>query len=196
MDLSWLTSLFGAIGGGVFVIAVAGFFGRSLVDHWLRQKLQDFQSRLDQSLEDTKATLRRAEYLYEFQMEAARDFQQLMKDLEPKRLPGQDHLEAMSDFSAHSLGVVAGRIDDYLNVHEPVLPEKLVKQLKQMAWTATDLWGDVAEGYSDPDYLLDGANYKRVSDLYEGLHTAQRMLRNLIWTAPQSEYFVGAQTKT
>jgi len=165
--LEIVLSVLGALGGGALIV---GGFAHWLGNLWAKRLIQDEKAKLDLEIESHKVKLRKSEFLFEKEYEAASKFVALLRSILPRySYPDMDWYEAC-DHIAHDFGKIEHKINDYLATHGAVLPDTVVDLLV----TAMGIAGETQFEITGPE-VPTSAN-KAANTLYEKLHEAEQKL--------------------
>ena len=187
VNWDWFSAVMGFIGGTAAVGAAFTWAAQKLLGYFADKRLKAWQNELDHSLENARASLRREEYLYDHQMNAARDYLKLYNDIMPsRRHPDMDFSEALDDLAA-SMGTIEPKLTNFMNEHQAVLPVNVSTQV----WKVINL---ANEATYETHYVSDGTSQnleqqheKVVEKVWDELGSAHEMIRNLVWVKPGQE---------
>ncbi len=115
--------ILGALGGGAIII---GAFAQWLGKYWASHLIQDAKAKLDSELESYKVGLRKSEFWFEREFEAAKELNSIYRDVIPRLgFPDMDFSDAC-DQIAMKFDELAGQLRRFLKSHGPVIPEEVV----------------------------------------------------------------------
>ena len=188
--LQWL----GGLSLSVATIALAAlglvkFVARNFAATSLEKAKSDFQkdvenakSQLQKDLEKHKYNIRRDEFLFEKQYLAVTHFMEMKRQLFPREnRPDFDMADAMEHFAVDEVGKLEGKLFDYLERHQAVLPDTIITKTEwiascaregQMHWIALDGAGH---------YVARMDTLNEVAELWKELECLEKDLRELIW---------------
>ena len=116
-------AILGSLGGGVLII---GAFTKWLGDLWAKRLIQNEKKKLDEEIESYKIKLKKSEFIFQKEFEAASELVALIRSFLPTYShPQMDWYEACDEI-AHDFGKIEVRLDDYLSKHGAVLKENVV----------------------------------------------------------------------
>ena len=144
MNLHDLTTIAATVllsigGGGVIVLGLANWIGKILANKYVEKLKHEIQ----QELESHKTRLRKSEFLFQKEFEAASTFISLHRGLLPRyRLPEMEWREACADF-ALSFDHVEKTLESYIASHGAALKrdtlERLASAKTKAAWGKLDV---------------------------------------------------------
>lgn len=112
-------------GGGAIVLGLSNWIGRMLADRYVEKLKHEIQ----QDLETYKTRLRKSEFLFQKEFEAASGFITLRRSLMPKyRFPEMEWHDACEDF-AGDFGKVEKKLEQYLATHGAALNDETLERL-------------------------------------------------------------------
>lgn len=181
---AWQTILL-AFGGNAALLAVLGLLGKSLLEKFIARDTKRFESEMKartdaeierlrnellRSAESYKVQLKKSEFLFQKEFEAASAFTALFQSLHPGfNHPHMDWNDACDEI-AHDFGKIEIRLGDFLAKFGSVLTDEERKILTAAMSDAGFGKFDVSDGEVAPE-----AN-KQAGELYENLQTLQAKL--------------------
>jgi len=130
MNWSQITSIAATIvvslgGGGAIVLGLSQWIGRILADRYVEKLKHEIQ----QEVESFKTKLRKSEFLFQKEFEAASEFMALRRRLMPKyRFQDMDWHDACEDF-AHDFAKVEKELERYVAAHGAALNRGAIEGL-------------------------------------------------------------------
>lgn len=116
-------AILGSLGGGVLIV---GAFTKWLGDLWAKRLIQNEKKKLDEEMESYKIKLKKSEFIFQKEFEAASELVALIRSFLPTYShPQMDWYEACDEI-AHDFNKIELRLDDYLSKHGAVLKENVV----------------------------------------------------------------------
>ncbi|RKQ89511.1 hypothetical protein [Maricaulis maris] len=182
-DWHWFPAVIGFLGGASAIGAAMVWGARQAVAHFAARNLHKWQNELDRSLENAKASLRREEYLYSFQMAAARDMLKLVSEVAPNR-SHDDFIDAMESFARFGLSSLERRLEKFMDEHQAILPEHVAKEIWAVAELANEASRDTHYLAEDLNCPLATRDEAIVIKVWEQLGIAQEKVRELVWHKP------------
>jgi len=159
-------------GGGAIVLGLSNWIGRLLADRYVEKLKQEIQ----QEIESYKTKLRKSEFLFQKEFDAASQFIELRRRLSPRhRFPDMEFHDACEDFACNFTSVEKG-LEDYIATHGAALSQGVLDRL-------SDALAAVAAGkfeVSNGEVSREGAKVsERVMDEMEEV---ERELRDAVRT--------------
>lgn len=130
MSWSELTSIVATFivslgGGGAIVLGLSHWIGKMLADRYVEK----LKSEIQQEIESYKTKLRKSEFLFQKEFEAASEFMVLKQSLMPKyRFPDMEWHDACEDF-AGKFAKVEKELERYMATHGAALNQEAVDRL-------------------------------------------------------------------
>lgn len=125
-------------GGGVVLVAICGFVSKFVADRTieghkaaLNTELERVKSELAKESESHKLTLRKAELLFDRELQAVSDFGVLYRQIVPEYSRPDMEWEDACDIVAGRFVAIEKQLEDYLTKHAPVLTEALREKLRR-----------------------------------------------------------------
>lgn len=181
---TWQTVLL-AFGGNAALLAVLGLLGKSLLEKLIVRDTKQFESdlkakadaeierlrnELARSVESYKVQLKKSEFLFQKEFEAASSFSALLQSIHPGfNHPWMDWYEAC-DKIAESFGKIEIRLSDFLAKYGAVLTDEERGLLTSAISDAGYGKFDITDGEVDPE-----AN-KQAGILYNNLQSLEKQL--------------------
>jgi hypothetical protein len=144
-------------GGGTIVLGLANWIGKLLGDRYVEKLKHEIQ----EELESYKTKLKKSEFLFQKEFEAASQFVALRRRFYPRyRFPDMDWGDACEDFAAHFEDVEKA-LDAYIADHGAVLGKEVLDQVSRaMGQAATGKFevnkdGATSAGLKAADEVLD-----------------------------------------
>jgi hypothetical protein len=133
-------------GGGAIVLGLSNWFGKILADRYVEQLKHEIQ----QEIESYKTKLRKSEFLFQKEFEAASQFLALRRRLVPRyRFPEMEWSDACEDF-ASNFEKVEKELEAYMATHGAALNRKaldrLSKAIEQTESGKFEVSGDTVSG--------------------------------------------------
>ena len=114
-----------SLGGGAIVLGLANWIGKILANKYVEKLKHEIQ----QELESHKTRLRKSEFLFQKEFEAASAFISLRIRLLPRyRFPDMDWSDACADF-AHNFEHIENTLESYIATHGAALQNETLKRL-------------------------------------------------------------------
>lgn len=112
------TVILGSLGGGVLIV---GAFTKYLGDLWAKRLIQNEKKKLDDELESYKTKLKKSEFIFQKEYEAASELVALIRNILPTyNRPEMSWDEACDDI-AHNFNKIEVRLNDFLSRNGAVL---------------------------------------------------------------------------
>ena len=159
-------SILGSLGGGALIV---GAFAKWLSDFWANRLIQNAKTRLDAEMESYKIKLKKSEFIFQKEFEAASELVALIRGFLPTyKHPQMDWHEACDEI-AHDFNKIELRLDDYLSKHGAVLKENVVDLISVCIAIAAENKFAITS-LEVPEVANDAAN-----NLYNKLQEAERI---------------------
>src|SRR5208282_3422949 len=138
--LELAASIIASVGGaGAIIFGLSNKLGKIWADRLMEkekakysQELEELKSRFVKETEQYKVQLKKSEFLFEKQYEAAADISALVRHFYPGFYhPDMDWCEACEDIALSSEAIEKA-IDKYLAKHSPVISEQINEQLTKV----------------------------------------------------------------
>ena len=160
-------AILGSLGGGVLIV---GAFTKWLGDLWAKRLIQNEKKKLDEEMESYKIKLKKSEFLFQKEFEAASELVALIRSFLPTyNHPQMDWYEACDEI-AHDFKKVELKLDEYLSKHGAVLNENVVDLISSCIAIAGENKFEITSP-EVPKVANDAAN-----DLYEKLKEAEQIV--------------------
>lgn len=165
--LEIVLSVLGALGGGAVII---GGFAHWLGNLWAKKLVQNEKAKLDTELESYKIKLKKSEFIFQKEFEAASEFVAYVQSIEPgyymPDMIGDDCYERI----AENLGPIETDLRKYLERHGAVLTDKAADNIKECICLA----GKTKHEIIGPDIPESVSEVAR--DIYSKLKNAEQSL--------------------
>lgn len=160
-------AILGSLGGGVLIV---GAFTKWLGDLWAKRLIQNEKKKLDEEMESYKIKLKKSEFIFQKEFEAASELVALIRSFLPTyNYPQMDWYEACDEI-AHDFNKIELRLDDYLSKHGAVLKENVVDLISTCIAIAGENKFEITSP-EVPKVANDAAN-----NLYEKLKEAEKIV--------------------
>ena len=159
-------------GGGAIVLGLANFIGKILANKYVEKLKQELQ----QEIESHKTRLRKSEFLFQKEFDAASTFISLRLRLLPRyKIPDMEWHDACEDF-AHRFEDVEKSLEAYISIHGAALPQETLERLAS-AKTRTS-WGkfEVANGN------VSSAAINYAEEIMESFEEIEKELYQTVWS--------------
>ena len=165
-----LTFIVSLGGGGAIVLGLANWIGKILADRYVEKVKQDFE----EEIERHKTRLRKSEFLFQKEFDAASAFISLQIRLLPRyRIPEMDWHDACEDF-ARSFDDVEKAVDNFIATHGAALPSETLKFLINAKTKASRGRFEVTNG----DVSQDAVTYAK--EVMESLDKVEKKLYQVV----------------
>jgi hypothetical protein len=165
--LEMVLSVLAALGGGALI---TGGFAHWLGNLWAERLIQNEKAKLDNEIESHKVRLKKSEFIFEKEYEAASEFVAILRGILPRHAyPDMDWYEAC-DRIASNFGKVEHILNDYLSRHGAVLTDDTVDLLIESLAITGEGKFEVMQ-----NEIPKSAN-KSANELYEKLHEVESKL--------------------
>ena len=152
-------------GGGAIVLGLSNRIGRILGDRYVEKLKHEIQ----QEIESYKTKLRKSEFLFQKEFEAASQFMSVYRGLRPDyRVPNMEWDDACEDF-ARKFDEVEEELERYRATHGAALQRDTLNRLSSAITKAS--WGKV-EVEVDEGIKLAGQVMEELGKVEEELHEA------------------------
>lgn len=112
-------------GGGVIVLGLSNWIGRLLADRYVEKLKQEIQ----QEIESHKTRLRKSEFLFQKEFDAASEFMALRRSLIPRYwFPEMEWDDACEDF-AHRFNKATKQLENFVGTHGAALDGGTLEKL-------------------------------------------------------------------
>ena len=165
-------------GGSVVTIGVSAFVSKLAADTAIEKQkgklateLERLKGELSKNVETHKLSLRRAEMLFERQVDAAKEFTALMEQLRPAYIPGMDFDEVAS---CVALGFenVENQLTIFKLRHGVALSDKTRDLVDKCRWAASEGKFDIVGPQQDPS----SESVQSAKDLLDNLQRVEKAL--------------------
>ena len=155
-----------ALGGsGAIILGLSNWIGQILADRYVEKLKHEIQ----QELESYRTKLRKSEFLFQKEFEAASQFMAVYRGLRPDyRFPDMDWGDACEDF-AQDFDRVEKELERYRATHGAALQRDTLKRLSDAITKAS--WGKV-EVEGDERIKLAGQVMEELGEVEKELHEA------------------------
>ena len=156
-------------GGGAIVL----WFGNLLATRYV----EGLKHEIQQEIESYRTKLKKSEFLFQKEFEAASQFMSLRRDLEPRyRFPDMDWHDACRGF-ASAFDKVEEGLEKFVAIHGAALTQEVLDDLSSAIAQA-------AHGRVGVDYNTENSEAAiAVADrILEKLGTVEEKLRNAVWS--------------
>ncbi|HDZ8982160.1 hypothetical protein ACET6Z_16475 [Aeromonas veronii] len=182
MELQTVLEISGAIlaalgGGAAIIFGFSSWLGKVWASRLMEREkaehahaLESLRSKLTHETESYKVKLKKSEFLFEKEFEAASEFVSLRRSFLPTYSnPGMDWYEACDEIS-HSFGKIESELGKYLSKHGAILSEEVKDLISFSEGTAAENKFDI----SGPE-VPQSAN-KAADEMFEKLNEAEKRL--------------------
>jgi len=176
-----IAAILASVGGaGAIIFGLASWLGKIWAERLLskeKQKytedLESFKSQLTLSTESYKVKLKKSEFIFSRECDAASALVSLIRDISPQvTRPEMDWYDACDDM-AMAFGSIEKLLHEYLRSHGAILPDE-VRELVSRAF------GLVSDNkFSDEPEVSSAAN-EAAKKMFEDLTNAETKLVNLV----------------
>jgi hypothetical protein len=155
-------AILGSLGGGVLII---GAFTKWLGDLWAKRLIQGEKKKLDEEMESYKIKLKKSEFLFQKEFEAASELVALIRGFMPTyKHPLMDWYEACDEI-AQDFNKIEVRLDDYLSKHGAILKENIVDLISSCIAIAGEYkFEATSNSVSDAANLAADDMYKKLKE--------------------------------
>lgn len=159
-------------GSGAIILGLSNWFGKILADRYVEQLKHEIQ----QEIESYKTKLRKSEFLFQKEFEAASQFLSLRRRLLPRyRFPEMEWEDACEDF-ASDFEKVGKELEGYLATHGAALNRKaLDRLLKAIAQTESGKFEVSGDTVSSKGIDIAG-------EVMEELEAVEKELHEAVWS--------------
>jgi hypothetical protein len=162
-------------GGGAIVLGLSNWIGRILGDRYVEKVKHE----LEEEIESYKTQLRKSEFLFQKEFEAASQFLSLRRRLWPRyRFPEMDWHEACEDF-ASNFENVEKELEGYMATHGAALNQKaldrLSNALEQTASGKFEVSGDTGD-------TVSGEGIDIADKVMDELRAIEKELHEAVWS--------------
>jgi hypothetical protein len=170
-----------ALGGGAAIIfGFSSWLGKVWANRLMEKEksnyakeLEDIKNKLTQDTESYKIKLKKSEFIFEKEYEAANDFIQLLNELTPSySQPNMDWEDACVEL-AQSAGSIEAKVDSFTTKHGVVLNTEVSELLSQ----ATNIVSGIK--FEDPQDVPGGAIIK-AGEMFMKLQLVERLLKEQV----------------
>jgi hypothetical protein len=176
MNLTDIWATAGAVivslgGGGVIVLGFSSYIGKLLGDRYVEKVKHELQ----QEIESHKTRLKKSEFLFQKEFEAASEFVALRRRFFPKyRFRDMDWGDACEDF-AYDFEKVEAALDAYIAEHGAALSKKVLDQI-------SDALSEAGAGkFEVRRDEVSSAGVKAAGKVLEALEKIEHELRETVW---------------
>ena len=160
-------------GGGAIVLAMSNWFGNILETRYVERLKQEIQ----QEVESYRTKLKKSEFLFQKEFEAASQFMWLRRELEPRyRFPDMEWYDACREFAA-ALEKVERELEKFVSMHGAALKQEVLDDLSSAIAAAGH--GKVAVAYNTENPKAEVSVANRI---LEKLSTVEEKLRSAVWS--------------
>lgn len=160
-------AILGSLGGGVLIV---GAFTKWLGDLWAKRLIQNEKKKLDEEMESYKIKLKKSEFIFQKEFEAASELVALIRSFHPAYShPQMDSYDACDEI-AHGFDKIELRLGDYLSKHGAVLKEDVVDIIS----TCISIAGETKFEITSPE-VSKVAN-QAAENLYAKLKRAEKIV--------------------
>lgn len=164
------TIILSLFGGGGIVVVFSNWIGKILADRYVEKLKQEIQ----QEIESYKTKLKKSEFLFQKEFEAATEFISIRRELMPKyRMPDMDWDDACEDF-CQIFDKASERLEDYLGTHGAALKAPVLAQLSVAI-------SQCQEGQFENPEIGNGAK-KTAGEVMSVLEEVEVDLRDAVWS--------------
>lgn len=160
-------AILGSLGGGVLIV---GAFTKWLGDLWVKRLIQNEKKILDEEMESYKIKLKKSEFIFQKEFEAASELVALIRSFLPAYSHSQMDWYDACDEIAHDFNKIELRLGAYLSKHGAVLKENVV----DLIGTCIAIAGENKFEIASPEVPIvanDAAN-----NLYNKLKEAEKIV--------------------
>lgn len=158
-------------GGGAIVLGLSNWIGKLLAGRYVEKLKHEIQ----EELETHKTRLRKSEFLFQKEFEAASAFITLRRDLMPKyRFPNMEWHDACEDF-ANDFEKVEKELERYLATYGAALTDRTLERLfSAISQVATGKFEVSHEGGAGSATEIAGKVMEELEEVEKQLHAAVR----------------------
>jgi hypothetical protein len=159
-------AILGSLGVGVLII---GAFTKWLGDLWAKRLIQNEKKKLDEEIESYKIKLKKSEFIFQKEFEAASELVALIRSFLPTySYPQMDWGDAC-DRIALDFDNIELKLHSYLSKHGAVLKENVVELISSCIAISGENKSEITSPDDVPRIINDAAN-----NLYEKLKKAEK----------------------
>ena len=162
-----------SLGGGALII---GGFAHWLGNLWATRLIQNEKNKLDLDIESYKVKLKKSEFLFQKEFEAASEFIAMMGGFTPTHYRPDMDWHDVCDEIAQRFSVIEPRLKDYLSKHGAILK----KEAKEALSLCIGIAGENKFNINGPD-VPDAIN-AHAENLYNKLKEVEKSLLNQVHT--------------
>jgi hypothetical protein len=194
--LDWFFRLVGVFG----VIWLGAFYSGKLLskyfaDSMLEQKKSELQKEVERlkselgaeterlkadlakETETHKLRLKKQELLFNRQMDAAKEFMELRREVVPVQTRPMMDISEAAEIMAHKLGDIEQRLNKYISEYGHAWPERIVDSLRERSFDVGEQKNFVTTG---PDYSAPSTAIDAALDLIRALPKIEKEMRAMI----------------
>ena len=159
-------------GGGAIVLGLSNWIGKILAGRYVEKLKHEIQ----QEIESYRTKLRKSEFLFQREFEAASQFIALRRSLMPRyRFPEMEWYDACEDF-ANKLAKVETDLERYMATHGAALEQKTLDRLSSaIEQVASGRFEVSKDGVSEQGIDIAGR-------IMEELEEVEKALRAAVWS--------------
>ena len=165
--LEIVLSVLGALGGGAVIV---GGFAHWLGSLWAKRLIQDEKAKLDIELESYRMKLRKSEFIFQKEYEAASELVGYIQSILPEHNREDMIWSDACEIIAGNLGAIETSLKVYLGRHGAILTKKAAGNIEECIYLA----GSTKHELSGPDVPESAA--EAANKIYEKLREAEESL--------------------
>ena len=158
-----------SLGGGVLIV---GSFTYWLGNLWASRLIQNEKKKLEQDLESYKVKLKKSEFLFQKEFEAASEFVEIKQGLLPTYLHPEMEWYDACDYVAQSIDEIEFKLRNYLSRHGAILKN----ETRHIVSVCIGIAGKNKFEIESPE--TNSTTNAAANDLYEKLEEIEKLLIN------------------
>lgn len=165
--LEIVLSVLGALGGGALII---GGFAHWLGNLWAKRLIQGEKAKLDQQIESYKVRLRKSEFIFQKEYEAASELVAYIQEILPAQYIPDMIWDDVCEYIAHDFREIENSLRNYLGKHGAILPKSAAEKVEECIYLAGSMKHEVGSQEVSRDAV------KAAHKLVEHLREAEKSL--------------------
>lgn len=165
--LEIVLSVLGALGGGAVII---GGFAHWLGNLWAKRLIQDEKAKLDTELESYKVKLKKSEFIFQKEFEAASELVAYVQSILPEHYMPDMIWDDACESIAGNLGAIERGLRKYLGKHGAILTDVAANNIEECIYLA----GSTKHVITGPDVPESGL--KAADKIFKKLKEAEKSL--------------------
>ena len=167
-----VTILLSLGGGGVIVLGLANWIGRILADRYVEK----LRSEIQQEIESHRARLRKSEFLFQREFEAASEFISLRRSLMPSyRFRDMEWTDACEEF-ASNFTKVEKELERYIALHGAALKTDILDRISNATEDAASGKFEVSRGE------VTSRGIDLADKVMKELEEVENKIRDAVWS--------------